>query len=124
LPTELNKHNRYRPEFEFEIPSFEDDDLNNYLPSIISSERKTSLLPMAAIAPRNSPRMQAQQGVFTISHRDNIYVNDAGSDPKHHIWKYNIPKEHKENLLNELTLLGINKFQLFPELGSLAENIK
>jgi len=124
LPTELNKYSRYRPEFEFEIPSFEDDDLKNYLPSVIASERKTSLLPMAAIAPRNSPRMQSQQGVFTISHRDNIFVNDAGSDSKNHIWKYEIPKDYKSKLLEELTFLGINKFQLFPELSSLAENIK
>ena len=57
---------------------------------------------MAAIATRNSSRMQAQQGVFTISHRDNIFVNNAGEDPKNHIWKYNIPAEHKSDLLSFL----------------------
>jgi hypothetical protein len=123
-PTELNKRNRYRPDFDFEIPSFEDDDLNNYLPSVISAERKTSLFPMAAIAARNSSRMQAQQGVFTISHRENIFVDEAGEDPKNHIWKYIIPAGIKNDLLKELEIIGITKFQLFPELGSIAQNIK
>src|SRR3546814_12618621 len=66
LPCELNQKNNYRPDYEFEIPSFEDSHLTNYVPSTIASESKSKLLPMAAIAPRNSPRMQAQQGVFTI----------------------------------------------------------
>lgn len=123
-PTELNKRNRYRPDFDFEIPSFEDDDLNNYLPSIIASERKTSLFPMAAIAARNSSRIQAQQGVFTISHRENIFIDNAGEDPKNHIWKYIIPATRKNDLLKELEIIGITKFQLFPELSSIAQNIK
>jgi hypothetical protein len=123
-PTELNKRNRYRPDFDFEIPSFEDDDLNNYLPSVIAAERKTSLFPMAAIAARNSSRIQAQQGVFTISHRENIFVDEAGEDPKNHIWKYIIPAARKNDLLKELEIIGITKFQLFPELSSIAQNIK
>ncbi|MCB2379226.1 FRG domain-containing protein [Hymenobacter sp. BT635] len=119
-PTVLNQKNRYKPEFEFEIPSFEDEILINYLPSTIARESKSSLLPMAAIAPRNSARMQAQQGVFTISHRENILIENAG-DTVDHIWKYRIPSTRKGDLLKELKLLGTNKFQLFPELDSLSE---
>src|SRR3546814_416683 len=123
LPCELNQKNNYRPDYEFEIPSFEDSHLTNYVPSTIASESKSKLLPMAAIAPRNSPRMQAQQGVFTICHRENIFVNDAGPEgvQKTHTWKYNIPWARKESLKNELRLLGISRFQLFPELESLAQ---
>ena len=125
LPTELNKHSNYRPEHEFEIPSFDDEHLQNYLPSTISRERKSSLYPMAAIAPRNSSRMQSQQGVFTISHRENIYVDNAGAEgaSKDHIWRYLIPQDAKEHIRKELKLLGFSKFQLFPELESLADNI-
>ena len=81
---------------------------------------------MAAIAPRNSPRMQAQQGVFTISHRENIKIEDVGAEgsPRDHIWKYNIPHGSKATFKEELKWLGINKFQLFPELESLSENLK
>jgi len=125
LPTELNKYSNYRPEHEFEVPSFDDEHLKNYLPSTIAKERKSSLYPMAAIAPRNSSRMQSQQGVFTISHRENIYVDNAGAEgaPKQHIWKYIIPYSAKEHIRKELKLLGFTKFQLFPELESLADNL-
>ncbi|WP_071595094.1 FRG domain-containing protein [Hymenobacter aerophilus] len=119
-PTVLNQKSRYKPEFEFEIPSFEDEILINYLPSTIARESKSSLLPIAAIAPRNSPRMQAQQGVFTISHRENIIIENSG-DTIDHIWKYIIPNSCKSELIKELKLLGTNKFQLFPELDSLSE---
>lgn len=126
LPTELNKKSNYRPDFEFEIPSFEDEHLTNYLPSTIAKESKSKLFPMAAIAPRNSTRMQAQQGVFTICHRENIHIDNAGADgsPRDHIWKYNIPAASKESFKKELRLLGVNKFQLFPELQSISENLK
>lgn len=125
LPCDLNLKSNYRPDFEFEIPSFEDEHMKGYVPSTIAGESKSKLLPMAAIAPRNSPRMQAQQGVFTISHRENILINHAGADgsEKKHIWRYIIKPESKARLQKELALLGITKFQLFPELESLAHKI-
>lgn len=125
LPTELNKISKYKPEFESEIPSFEDDHLKLYLPSSIAAENKSSLDPMAAIAPRNSNRIQAQQGVFTISHRENIHIETAGHAgvAKDHIWRYIIPAASKATILSELKILGFTKFQLFPELSSIAENI-
>lgn len=126
LPTELNKKSNYRPDYEFEVPSFEDEHLTSYLPSTIAMESKSKLFPMAAIAPRNSPRMQAQQGVFTISHRENIPIENVGADgnPRDHIWKYIIPVASKITFAQELKWLGINRFQLFPELESLSENLK
>jgi hypothetical protein len=80
---------------------------------------------MAAIAVRNNPRIQAQQGVFTISHRENILINSVSEEgeQQNHIWKYVIPKESKKEMLAELELLGVSKFQLFPELESLSQNI-
>ncbi len=124
LPTELNKFSNYRPDFEHEIPSFDDDHMANYKPSTIASESKTKLYPMAALAPRNSPRMQAQQAVFTISHRENIFINEAGQEgtEKQQAWRYLIPSESKELIRNELRLLGINRFQLFPELESISHS--
>jgi hypothetical protein len=125
LPTELNKKSNYRPDFEFEVPSFEDEHLKNYLPSTIAKESKSKLFPMAAIAPRNIARMQAQQGVFTICHRENMTIEDVGADgnPRDHIWKYVIPPSAKEIFIKELKWLGINRFQLFPELESLSHNL-
>lgn len=120
LPTELNKYSNYRPEYEFEIPSFDDE----HLPSTMSKENKSKLYPMASIASRNSTRMQSQQGVFTICHRKNIYIDAVGPEGsvKTHAWRYIIPSNSKEILKNELKLLGFSKFQLFPELQSLSDN--
>jgi len=119
LPTELNAISNYRPDYALEIPSFEDEHLQNYLPETVAGEHRTRLLPVAAIAPRNNPRMQAQQGVFTISHRDNTPVEDSGT--KNHVWRYTISSAVKSPLQAELKTLGITRFQLFPELDSLAQ---
>jgi hypothetical protein len=126
LPTVLNEKCNYRPAFEHEIPSFDDEHLVNYLPDRIAAESKTSLFPIAAIAPRNSTRMQAQQGVFTISHRENHKIEEVSgygalSD---HVWRYLINSNEKNALMRELQLLGFSKFTLFPELTSLSEIIK
>ena len=121
LPTVLNQKSNYRPDFEHEVPSFEDAHLQNYLPATIAGEHSSKLYPIAAIAPRNSTRMQAQQGVFTISHRENTYIEDVGAEgaARDHIWRYLIPSDSKSTLQKELRLLGYTRFQLFPELESL-----
>jgi hypothetical protein len=61
-------------------------------------------------------------GVFTISHRDKTPIEEIGD--KKHIWKYKIPADKKNIIKSELELLGITKFQVFPELSSIGEIIK
>lgn len=123
LPTELNKNSQIESEEAGFIPSFDNSDyLINYEPQVFSRENVTKLLPLAAIASRNNPRMQAQLGVFTINHRDKTPIEEIGD--KKHIWKYVIPAGSKESIKKELALLGISKFQLFPELASIGEIIK
>jgi hypothetical protein len=123
LPTVLNEKSNYRPDFPLEIPSFEQEDLKNYSPEVVASEHRSRLFPMAAIAPRNSPRMQSQQGVFTVSHREDTPIEDTGAPgaARDHIWRYIIPAEAKNTIKSELKVLGITRFQLFPELSSLSD---
>ena len=124
LPTVLNSKSSIRPAFEYEIPSFEDEELKNYLPTTIARETRSRLNPVAAIAPRNSARMQAQQGVFTITHRDNIYIDQVGDAAnRDHIWRYIIPSATKSQIRADLRRLGITKFSVFPELSSIVEII-
>lgn len=122
LPAILNEKSNYRPDYSHEIPSFDDEYLQNYLPNIIASEHRSRLFPMAALAPRNSARMQAQQGTFTISHRESTPIEDVGASgaARDHIWRYVIPAAAKPTLAQQLRLLGFAKFQLFPELESLS----
>jgi hypothetical protein len=122
MPTLLNGKSNIRPAYEHEIPSFDDEELRNYLPTTISRETRSRLSPIAAIAPRNSARMQAQQGVFTITHRDNIYIDEVGDAAgRDHIWRYVIPAAAKQDIREDLRRLGITKFSVFPELSSIAD---
>lgn len=123
LPTVLNEKSNYRPDYPLEVPSFDDEALKSYLPEAVVSEHRSRLFPIAAIAPRNSSRMQAQQGVFTISHRENTPIEDVGAEGavRDHVWRYIVPKAAKQALVQELKLLGFSRFQLFPELDSLAK---
>lgn len=122
LPTLLNEKSNYRPDYPLEVPSFDDEALHNYLPETVAAEHRSRLFPLAAIAPRNNSRMQAQQGVFTISHRENTPIENVGAPgaQRDHVWRYIIPATAKTALRQELRILGFSRFQLFPELDSLA----
>lgn len=122
LPTELNKNANIYSDENFYIPSFDDIVLNNYNPEVFNQENNTKLLPVAAIASRTNSRMQAQLGVFTISHRDQTPIEEIGD--RKHIWRYKIPHNKKLAIKSELALLGITKFQVFPELASIGEIIR
>ena len=123
LPIELNKIANIVPQHPAEIPGFGDDPiLNNYLPSNLANELKSSLLPAAAIAPRNTRRMQAQHGVFTITHREQHGLDQIGKQD--HIWRLLIPARVKPRMRAELAALNINRLSLFPELDHVAAHAK
>ncbi|MGA2781194.1 MAG: FRG domain-containing protein [Smithella sp.] len=122
FPSELNRNANIEAEEKFYIPSFDEEVMDNYSLETLNREHKTKQLPVAAIATRNNPRINAQLGVFTIHHRDTISIEKIGK--KEHVRKYEIPAKSKPRLAEELKLLGITKFQLFPELSSIGENIR
>ena len=118
-PTKLNLESRISPDYDRYIPYLNERTTENYLPDSLRSESMTKLRPIAVIAPRNTPRMQAQLGVFTVSHRDPTPIEEVGS--RQHVRKYRIPSGAKATLRTELELLSFNRFQLFPGLQSLGE---
>ncbi|MEA2823161.1 MAG: hypothetical protein QOJ86_5165 [Bradyrhizobium sp.] len=118
LPIELNKSAQIHPPHPSEIPGFGDKILDNYLPSRLAGEQQSSLLPAAAIAPRNTRRIQAQFGVFTITHRDQISLDKVG-DQKH-VWRTIVPKGAKTRIRRELATLNVDRLSLFPELDQVA----
>ena len=118
-PARLNLASRISPDYDSYIPNFDDTIAANYLPSSLRSEQITKLQPIAVIGPRNTPRMQAQLGTFTVMHRTAIPIEDVGDGQ--HIRKFRIPEAAKAKLRSELSLLAISKFQLFPELQSLGD---
>lgn len=123
LPVELNKSSRLEVDLENDIPGFDSDDvLDQYLPSKLHTTKMVRLMPAAAIAARNSGRMQAQAGAFTVFHRDEQAIEYVGQGE--HVWRYVIPKSDKQVILKELYYLNVHKLSLFPELQSVGDHVR
>ncbi len=117
-PLELNRKAKLEVE---DIPGFGDDDhLEQYLPINISKQ-KQPFSPIAALAPRNTPRILSQQGVFVVFHKD---LSPLDSAEESFLWKYRIPHDKKAEIRNGLATLGIRHLSLFPELDSVALHAK
>lgn len=124
LPTVLNEYANFRAEFDGSIPSFTDVMVNSYSPTSLQQEKRSHQIPMAAIASRNNRRIQAQQGVFTISHRAEGSVDNLPQNyQSDHVWRYVIPASLKQLLKTQLRALGFSRFQLFPELPHALEGV-
>jgi len=122
LPLELNKASKFQARFKNDIPGFGDDDhLDSYLPSKLRSQQ-AAYGPLAAIALRNNPRIQVQQGVFTVSHIELTPLEGDGNAP--YLWRYIIPAEAKADIRAELDMLNISKLSLFPELANVSEHAR
>jgi hypothetical protein len=121
-PTELNKISGINVGEKNFILCFDDDELKNYSVESLTQNQRIKLYPLATIATRNNPRIQAQLGVFTIHHLDHSPIETACKNDE--VIKYIIPSIYKESLRKELKLLGISKFTLFPELSSIGEILK
>lgn len=120
-PIALNKHANINFSFDAEVPAFDHDGvLESYLPSRIAKETTSDLHPIAAIATRNSPRIAAQLGTFTITHRTHGSVEKVG-DSKH-VWRLVVPANRKSLIKDELALLKYSRLTLFPELDQVASH--
>ena len=118
-PVDLNRAANLKFHFEPEIPAFGlDPVLDSYLPSRVASN-PAELFPVAIVGPRNTPRMAAQLGTFTINHRLHTPIEKIASGK--HVWRWIIPAEAKKNILNELTHLRFSALTLFPELDRVAD---
>lgn len=118
-PIALNEFANIKFDLGVEIPAFDHDDvMENYLPTRIASETTSKLNPIAAMASRNSPRISAQLGVFTITHRDHLPIETLGAGK--HVWRLRIPARQKKALREELGILRLSRLTLFPELDQVA----
>jgi hypothetical protein len=115
-PVRLNKNSNLSDPAEPQyIPSSDDDELEPYAAESLRASR-VPLLPVATIATRNNPRIQAQLGTFTVHHTQKIAIEEVGD--RSHVIKYRIPHACRETVHKELKLLGLTQFSLFPELTS------
>jgi len=118
-PQELNSLSGISPDLSTDVPCFAVDPvLDTYLPSTMAREHTTRLLPVAAIARRQFPRMSAQLGTFTITHRDQHALESVASG--NHVAKFTIPRSAKPLIREQLYRLRYTELTLFPELTSVA----
>ncbi len=122
-PSELNKiaNIRVKDEDGF-IPSFQDEELESYTIESLRTNNRVQLSPVATIASRNNPRIQAQLGAFTIHHHEQDPIENLGE--RNHAQKILVSAEAKAALKQELELLGFTRFQMFPELASVGDLIR
>jgi hypothetical protein len=122
FPLRLNKQTTAKPEEVLFLPSFDDKALENYSTLAIETNPAKGVYPMAVIATRNNARIQAQLGVFTISHHTRIPIEDIGDGA--HLIEYRVPAAAKAAIVAELKMLAVTRFQLFPELSSVGDLIR
>lgn len=122
-PSELNKNANINDKDEADyIPSFDDEEVSGYSTEQIRTRQRLELFPIATIATRNNPRIQAQHGTFTIHHNAKTAIEEVGNGS--HCIKLKIPNASKESLRKELSILGVNRFSLFPEMDSIGNILK
>lgn len=122
FPLELNRQTTAKPEEIKHLPSFDDELLKSYSTLSVETNPQTGVLPMGVIATRNNARIQAQMGVFTISHHTRKPLEQIGNGA--HLLKYHVSASAKSKIRTELRMLAVSKFQLFPELASVGEIIR
>jgi hypothetical protein len=122
-PTELNKNANIDSDREsFYIPHCDEQIVESYSYERYRQDENSRLLPIAILATRNNERIQAQQGTFTIHHKNTTSIEDVGD--KEHIRRFTIPSTNKADIRNELKNLGIAEFQLFPELATIGKMVR
>lgn len=96
----------YKPELDFSI-------MNNF--------------PVAIHGARNSPRIVAQQGVFTIFGQNTSpmeIIFEVSGFPENALKKIILEKQNIERIRNALLINGVTESVVFPDLEGLSQEIK
>src|SRR6266704_2168831 len=122
VPIALNGARYKTPVPSSDIPCLGvDEELDSYLPkSVLTLPAK--LPPAAALAMRSFPRLAAQAGVFTITHKEQTSLEKV--EKGKHVGRLLVPAAAKAGLAQEIAMLGITRLSLFPELESVARHAK
>jgi hypothetical protein len=107
-------------------------ELANYLPgpTHLRQRRIKAISPVALRPERNSVRLTAQKGGFTLHGRSpislNAFIEESNLTCEHNIplYKIAIPGGAKKGLVTELNLAGISHSVIFPEIQGICAEIK
>ncbi|MBI5499770.1 MAG: FRG domain-containing protein [Deltaproteobacteria bacterium] len=120
FPTLLNESANVKLASKHALPMFEEPDpnLDNYLPIRVAAKTSAAMDPIAGIAVRYSKRMQAQQSVFTVTHRKPTAVDKVGDG--NHVGRFTIDVHAKERIRADLEAMRVDQLAVFPELDNAA----
>lgn len=79
--------------------------------------------PMAVVSNYTNNRILHQRGAFTIHGTDNEAI-DKWSEFKDYSWKILIDKNKKEEIYNDLNLLYINNYSIYPDFNGMSQQTK
>lgn len=108
------------------------DEISHYLPSLlgqpVAAQRLTPRMPIALLPPRQSARIIAQQGMFTLhgtetTPLDTLALNE-GPDPVIRLGCVQLDRSCLRTFLDELMIAGVTRPSIFPELDAVAAQIR
>jgi hypothetical protein len=96
-----------------------------YLPDNIHGKcSDNNAKPIAIMPPRSNPRINAQQGMFTLhGHNKNSIDEIAKIEPKIQLARILLDRSRTIQMWYDLYVLGTNRFSLFPDLDTLASHV-
>ncbi|HYE87931.1 MAG TPA: FRG domain-containing protein [Vicinamibacterales bacterium] len=97
-----------------------------YLPSKKLAEHQDNRFPIALYAPRSNSRINAQQGTFTVHGSSQLSIDELANEPGSPIQlaRITLDRANVVTLWDELQLAGIGRLALFPDLESVAMQVK
>jgi|SRR3990170_467285 len=109
-----------------------------YLPSAVAQRKRprsflylrnlrTNRFPLAVYPSRRTPRIVAQQGVFTVHGFDRSPIETLPSRPGRRqlrLASISLDRANLSWLFDELETVGISRFSLFPDLDNLCRHIE
>lgn len=115
-------NNTYIPNISLDVSS---EIALGYIDSYYGQEAKAEhdLFPIAIRTYKINPRIEAQKGVFLIYPRERKSLIEF-EDVEQYLIKFIIKKSVAEELENLLAIYKINNYQLFPEISSIALDVK
>lgn len=89
---------------------------------LISKKNPIEMPSLALVPNRNSERILAQQGMFTVQGTKGIPLNEEFEEltNKKQLFKVELPPETYKESQDFLRLCGVNHFTLFPDINGLA----
>jgi hypothetical protein len=111
-----------------DTPEFSKYTLDLFAPHVEEQRKVIAKFPIALRPTRNSPRIIAQKGTFTLHGSEKIGLEEYAANKKKemvniYLEKIIIDGGHKQDLLKQLYLAGISCSTIFPELDGLSEDI-